>query len=193
MAPKLRSIPFPLDRRVTGAPQQTQARTVSRLSFPRRERTPSPPTRRVASRVLREQQPLVQRIRRPTRSVTSLEPLEDLATTTLPAHWLDQESDATTSEDETPKLSGTASRQLRAKLSRREQLMDSVNPGTQIFLEWSAVVSNQAYNEVLGEWLAFASGDRLAADVEVDDALGGPTLHIAVASVPTRARSRLAP
>ena len=31
--------------------------------------------------------------------------------------------------------------------------------------------SNQAYNEVLGEWLAFASGDRLVADAEADDSL----------------------
>ena len=101
-------------------------------------------------------------------------PLEDISETTLPKHWMDQDSDATTSADEAPARSGTVSRQLRAKQTRREKMVSSVDTGPLSFLEWSAIANPAPYEQVLKEWLRHAAQARhlrLVEDDEVDASL----------------------
>ena len=137
MAPKSRALSFPPDPRRTVPTKK--ARTLRQLRYPTPERTPSPPVRRVSARALQVEQPLLRRLRQQPRVSIPLEPLEDLTVTTLPEYWQDQDSDATTSDDEADARSSKITRQLVAKLSRREKMMDSADTRGQSFLEWSAV------------------------------------------------------
>ena len=94
--------------------------------------------------------------------------------TTLPEYWQDQDSDATTSDDEADARSSKVTRQLVAKRSRREKMMDSADTRGQSFLEWSAVKNHVPYDLLLENRMRHAhlhQHARLVEDDEVDASL----------------------
>ncbi len=94
------------------------------------------------------------------------------ATTSFEIRQDGEVSDATTSDDETAARGSQGKiRALAAKQKHRSKMMGATDAGVLTFLELSAVKDERKYKKEYCDFLddATAHGERLVADIEVDD------------------------